>query len=375
MGPDLNVGTLVTVVLSVAVLPLAMLPALGVVVRRYGRLPAWPLLSALGLLGAGSALAAFTVFPLPEPGQLACDGGTVATHAQLVPFASIPPILHELGEAGLLGTLTGFTFLQVALNVLLFVPYGFFLHQVTRWRPLVITGIAAVTSLLIEVTQGTAVFGLYPCPYRTFDVDDLLTNTLGGVVGLAISLAVARRPFANPARVADTAPPGVLRRSLALLVDLLASTTLDVVVTLTLVAALADGATLEAAEARIDHPAIAIGINLTAFAAAVLLPSLLTRTGATPGQLLLAIAPVDVDDASRPRAARLIRRWGVRWVPWAIIPSLLPAIIGADLVSVLARRDHRSLSDLASATTMRTLGGIAQDRAAARPDDAVDETA
>ncbi|MDN4476017.1 VanZ family protein [Demequina sp. SYSU T00192] len=370
MGPDLTVDTLVTAVLTVAVLPLAMLPTLGLVVRRFGRLAPWPLLSALGLVASASALAAFTVFPLPRPGQLACEGGTVEAGWQLIPLGSVAPILRDVGEAGLLGALTGFAFLQVALNVALFVPYGFFLHQATRWRAAAVVGAAAGTSLLIELVQGTAVLGLYPCPYRTFDVDDLLANTLGGALGMLLSRAVARRPFATPAAVPDLAPPSVLRRALALAVDLLAVTTASFAATVAIVLTLADGGSLADAQARIDHPALTIGVNLAAGAAVILAPSLLAREGTTPGQLLLNIAPVDVDDGGRPRAGRLVSRWAVRWAPWAIIPSLLPVMLVAELLSVLARRDRRSLSDLTSATTMRTRPALAAARAASSRHDA-----
>ena len=48
-------------------------------------------------------------------------------------------------------------------------------------------------SLFIELTQFTGVWGIYPCAYRVFDVDDLVTNTLGALAGSLLSLAVPRR--------------------------------------------------------------------------------------------------------------------------------------------------------------------------------------
>ena len=38
-------------------------------------------------------------------------------------------------------------------------------------------------SLFVETTQLTGTWGLYACSYRVFDVDDLMTNTLGAVLG------------------------------------------------------------------------------------------------------------------------------------------------------------------------------------------------
>ena len=45
----------------------------------------------------------------------------------------------------------------------------------------------------IEVTRATGVWGVYPCAYRRFDVDDLLTNTLGAFLGAVLSAPYAAR--------------------------------------------------------------------------------------------------------------------------------------------------------------------------------------
>lgn len=89
--------------------------------------------------------------------------------------------------------------LQLALNLLLFVPLGFFLRLILR-RGVVVAGLVGLAvSLLIETTQLTGVWGLYDCAYRLFDVDDLAINTAGAVVGSLVSaLFVARRTGSAP---------------------------------------------------------------------------------------------------------------------------------------------------------------------------------
>jgi uncharacterized RDD family membrane protein YckC len=63
------------------------------------------------------------------------------------------------------------------------VPLGAFLRYYAG-RSLVVTGAVGLgTSLFFEGKQGTGVWGLYPCPYRLADVDDLLLNTTGAVLG------------------------------------------------------------------------------------------------------------------------------------------------------------------------------------------------
>jgi glycopeptide antibiotics resistance protein len=42
-------------------------------------------------------------------------------------------------------------------------------------------------SLIIESAQLTGLFFIYPGSYRLFDVDDLITNTLGGFLGTVLA--------------------------------------------------------------------------------------------------------------------------------------------------------------------------------------------
>ncbi len=41
-------------------------------------------------------------------------------------------------------------------------------------------------SLFFEITQLTGLYFIYPYAYRVFDVDDLIINTLGGIIGYAL---------------------------------------------------------------------------------------------------------------------------------------------------------------------------------------------
>lgn len=83
-------------------------------------------------------------------------------------------------------TVTGFLregqVLSVVMNFLLCSLIG-----VMFWRHFVHLRIAALLgfglSLTVELTQLTGIWGLYPCAYRKFDVDDLLLNTLGVTLG------------------------------------------------------------------------------------------------------------------------------------------------------------------------------------------------
>lgn len=48
-------------------------------------------------------------------------------------------------------------------------------------------------SLFFEFTQLTRLYGIYPKPYRLCDVDDLILNTFGGIVGYLLMLDLEKR--------------------------------------------------------------------------------------------------------------------------------------------------------------------------------------
>ena len=74
----------------------------------------------------------------------------------------------------------------IVFNLFLTVPLGIFLRFLFGFKfgKTVLSGF--VFSLLCEITQITGLFFIYPAPYRIFDVDDLIINTLGAVVGYLI---------------------------------------------------------------------------------------------------------------------------------------------------------------------------------------------
>ncbi|ETY73652.1 VanZ family protein [Lactiplantibacillus fabifermentans] len=75
------------------------------------------------------------------------------------------------------------TFFQPFFNVLLFMPIGAYLKWRHHWPLWLITLTSFTLSLFFETTQLTGLYGYYSRAYRMFDVDDLMMNTLGGIVG------------------------------------------------------------------------------------------------------------------------------------------------------------------------------------------------
>lgn len=169
------------------------LPFLVVQYRRHGyihKLRALMLYLLLLYL-----LNALYLIMLPFPSSrhnLPLAGGSI----QPVPLQFIEDILNSVSFAAgqpstYLTLLREPAFYQAAFNVALTVPFGMFLGYYFRTRWVVCILLSFLLSLLFEVTQITGIYGFFDHPYRIFDVDDLITNTLGGIFGFRIALWIS----------------------------------------------------------------------------------------------------------------------------------------------------------------------------------------
>ena len=69
---------------------------------------------------------------------------------------------------------------------MLFLPLGIYLRYFgVKLRKVILIGF--LISLFFEITQRTGIYGIYQFPYRLFDVDDLILNTFGTIVGFGIA--------------------------------------------------------------------------------------------------------------------------------------------------------------------------------------------
>lgn len=130
--------------------------------------------------------------PLPSREAVAASAGM---KPQLHLFAFLGDIAAEQQRdhlQGLSGLLYNKAFLQVAFNVLMTVPLGMLLKWYFQCSWIRAIGVSFLFSLFLEVSQLTGLFGYYPKAYRTFDVDDLLANTLGGLCGAILIFPLIR---------------------------------------------------------------------------------------------------------------------------------------------------------------------------------------
>jgi len=140
-------------------------------------------------------ICAYYMVILPLPARDAVI--SYALTPQLVPFHSIAAILAAAtGPLTSLSTwrgiLTGSLFFQTFFNVLLLLPLGFYLRYYFRrtWWQTLLIGFSV--TLFFELTQLSGLYGWYAQPYRLFDVDDLICNTLGTMLGYWLSLPIGR---------------------------------------------------------------------------------------------------------------------------------------------------------------------------------------
>ncbi len=74
-------------------------------------------------------------------------------------------------------------FIQPAFNILLTAPFGFYLRYFFKRNAKQTLLVGFLLSLFFELTQLSGLYGIYPRPYRLFDVDDLILNTTGAMLG------------------------------------------------------------------------------------------------------------------------------------------------------------------------------------------------
>nr|WP_028544165.1 VanZ family protein [Paenibacillus taiwanensis] len=128
------------------------------------------------------------ILPLPADFSNCLREGSLWSYMQTKPFTFINDIRKETvinwsSPASYIYLLKERAFLQALFNVVLTVPLGVYLRYYFRRGWMSTLMLSLVVSLFFETTQLTGLYGFYECPYRLFDVDDLLLNTLGGMIG------------------------------------------------------------------------------------------------------------------------------------------------------------------------------------------------
>ena len=168
------------------ILIVLFVPFLFLQYRRFGSVTFWHTVMTFSFVFYFTTAYFMVILPLPTEATLEHLQAIRAQTMNLDPlqvvrtFFNDNPYFHGGGlKAGLLDP----SFTQAAFNVLLTVPFGMYLHFYFKRGFFTTLILTMMLTAFYETTQYTALYHIYCRPYRLFDVDDLILNTMGGVIG------------------------------------------------------------------------------------------------------------------------------------------------------------------------------------------------
>ena len=132
-------------------------------------------------------LSAYFLVILPLPSVEYVSSITKPAY-NFIPFHFISEIFYKTGLeisdfSTYFPTLKNAVVYEAIFNVFLTVPFGVYLHYYFKCGFFKTVFYTFCLTLFFELTQLSGLYFIYPRSYRVFDVDDLLLNTFGGVVG------------------------------------------------------------------------------------------------------------------------------------------------------------------------------------------------
>lgn len=156
--------------------------------KKFGAVPLWRTATVYSFILYGMIVYFLTILPLPTIEHVA---QMTTARWSLVPLASVWEYIGKHGFSPLsltswAGLLTSDAAFELTCNILMFVPLGLYLRYLFNWNARKTLCAACAFSLFLELTQLSGLYGVYPRPYRLFDVDDLLNNPLGAMAGWAL---------------------------------------------------------------------------------------------------------------------------------------------------------------------------------------------
>ena len=127
------------------------------------------------------------ILPLPDKNTVTYKDNMI----RLIPFGFINSFLKETSfnlskPATYLKAIKEPCFYTLIFNIFMTIPLGMYLSLLFKCNLKKVVFISFCLSLFLEITQVTGLYHIYKYPYRVFDVDDLITNTLGGLIGYYI---------------------------------------------------------------------------------------------------------------------------------------------------------------------------------------------
>ncbi|MCZ1264832.1 VanZ family protein [Paenibacillus tundrae] len=256
------------------------------------------------------------ILPFPTTRNTCAQQAADTVYYNLVPFTFVKDIMKETPiiwsqPASYMGMIQGRAFLQVLFNVMLLMPLGvyirYFWQKRSYWKQALLSGFGL--SLFFEITQITGFYGFYDCPYRLFDVDDLLLNTSGTILGffaapILLALFPSRASIqAKSEQILEQNKVYPVPQLLALIIDGV------IVVFLSNLMSIFNWSNTNVIVSTLNT---AIAMLFVFF----FIPSL--RDGKTPGSALMRFRYVHRENGE-PSSASLFKRLLALYAPWILV--------------------------------------------------------
>lgn len=161
------------------------LPYIAYNYHKYGSILSLKILLVYSFIFYLLCMYCLVILPFPSPEKAATLHGP---KMQLEPFLFVKDIIKKAHVVPSqpktwLTLVLNKAFLVNILNLFLAVPFGMYLRYYFKRSLFQTLVFSLLLSLFFEITQLTGLYFLFPGSYRLFDVDDLIVNTFGGLLG------------------------------------------------------------------------------------------------------------------------------------------------------------------------------------------------
>lgn len=173
---------------------LLVIPWLVYSYRKYGYFSLWASIVVYSFIFYMLSALFLVLLPLPTTRNTCAFQSPDTIYYSLKPFTFIGDIFKSSSiiwsqPRSYIQIFNQSAFWQAAFNFLLLLPFGvylrYFFKEKRYWKRALALGFAL--SLFYEITQVTGIYGIYKCPYRLFDVDDLMLNSTGALFGFLVA--------------------------------------------------------------------------------------------------------------------------------------------------------------------------------------------
>lgn len=259
----------------------------------------------------------FVVLPLPSEAYLATIG---PAGRNWIPFSYFRDLSTATGFDVMQGSTwfsaVGSNFaLQYWFNILMLLPLGMYLRYLFGLKARTAAPIILMTTVFFEVTQLTGVFFWFSKPYRSFDVDDIICNFIGGMLGWWLMGKLTPLAQKIEKRACDAYRRGtrisILRRLIAFAIDA------QLVYVLNLLLKMIPGL-------RIVRDGLYVAPLFLAELFLYTVATTLLMRGRTVGKVLLQIHVCGVDSAPA-KPMRIVARYAILYL-LLILFALSPAL-------------------------------------------------